>query len=145
MTSRLVPIWSGTVHEEYRRHTATFPYALPRGYRFPSRPEWPDEAGGYYEALFHVYHDWRRATATAAYSAYLRDDCSRAEALLARIESTYSDELRRVIIDDPENGYLRDAIWPAYNGDYTMLKFQDIDPYLRDLERLQIVRDAGEI
>jgi hypothetical protein len=102
------------VHSEYRDAIAAYPLPLPPGWTFPAESQQRDgsvvgqweRGSGQAEAYFY----WQRANAVAAYEAYLRGDPTEAERLLDVLAYGYNSPVRKAVLEDPENVFLREAL-----------------------------------
>lgn len=120
-----------TSADEYERLLPAFPFTMPPGYRLPAASAWPLQVGerAIPWALGEQYFTWRGAVASSAVSAHECGDEVTRDELLNDIRDSYRSDLRRSIIDDPNEGYIVDVIEPALHGDLSELIRQDVDAF----------------
>jgi hypothetical protein len=122
------------IHAEYLEAAAKFPFDLPSGRAFPPKsslqysvtsrtmPEtkvmWERGNG-----IAEVYMFWPCAVATAAYEAHVRGDRVGVESLLDTLEAGYSSDVRRSVLEDPADGFLKVDAAEARTGDFSSLKY----------------------
>lgn len=122
------------IHAEYRDAVRRFPFDLPDGWTFPpesslrdilpstgsrgAEPSW-QRGNGYAEA--YVY--WQSAVATAACEAHSRGDLAGVERFLNALESGYKSKVRRAVLEDPEDGFLKIEVNAARRGDFAGLSY----------------------
>ena len=138
------------VHDEYRKAVAIFPLPLPTGYTFPveSSTSEPDgEAGTRFSVgtgAAEAYFFWQNATATAAYSAYLRGDHGAARSLLDAAVAGYATSVRKMVVQDPTGVFVTDSIKPARSGDFAALRAQGVDHFISNPSTRAIAARAGD-
>lgn len=126
------------IHAEYREAASKFPFALPSGWTFPAESSLTNPltsvSSADTEVLWErgngaaeVYLYWQSAVATEAYEAHLRGDSAQVERSLNQLESGYSSVVRRAVLEDPSDGFLKIEVAAARGGDFKSLKSVAID------------------
>ncbi|RWZ49534.1 hypothetical protein ELQ90_12240 [Labedella phragmitis] len=122
------------IHAEYREAAAAFPYEMPPGWSFPSESGLRDipttaSEGSETSALWErgsgtaeAYLYWQTAVSQAAYEAHLDGDQAGVASLLDTLEAGYRSDVRRTVLEDPAEDFIRIEIAAARNGDFTGLK-----------------------
>ncbi len=135
---------------EYRKAVSIFPLLLPRGYAFPSdlgieisedslARNYSVGTGGSQAFFF-----WQNAVAASAYAAYLRGDRATSLKVLDTAESGYSSRVREMYVVDPGMYYVANTLAPARNGNFTSLRAQGLDAFVRNEATRTIAEKAGD-
>lgn len=112
------------IWEEYAEAVRTWPFALPDGQALPAHSGLRDEPDipARWErgcGAAEAYLVWSTLTASAAHSAFAGGDTVTANRYLDSLISAYDSDIRRAVLEDPEQLFLRDIVLPArHDGAY---------------------------
>jgi hypothetical protein len=115
------------IHHEYTNAAASWPFALPAGYRMPPQSQLTDPPGEAAKwevgsGLAEAYLNWSTLMAISVIAASRRGDRSAVSERLNALRSGYQYAVRRAILEDPDGAYLTHVITPAMDrADYTTL------------------------
>lgn len=121
------------IHAEYVEAVAAFPFPLPPGFAFPAKSGLENIAPSFMpndvpvvwrrgNGYAEVFMYWQSAMATAVLNAHSRDDEEEVSRILDSLENGYNSAVRRAVLEDPDNAFIKNHLAPARGGDFSELE-----------------------
>lgn len=137
---------------EYARAAASWPFALPAGYKMPTTSQLADPAGeaGEWEigsGVAEAYFNWSTLVALAVVAAAKRGDKAAVHPLLTALDDAHAYAVGRSLMEDPSGAFSRQVISPAVErGDFTnLINYFGVERLERDSPLAGIARSVGDL